>query len=232
MSLVRIVPRVCPFNAAAADSSARNRDFPSICTDCIVSLIDPKHDDVEAAIHEHHKILLRHFARHSRLDYDLGRLYSIGVDPPAPAIVSAGRERKALHCKYPLEQWGNPEEQLDTCSPGPCEGARDSTDLAYKRQVILEPTTHLDEISRPPAERGWVLTPRDRIRLRRLPYLAHTRSLVMEPFFELRKVGVMFDKVIFLNDLVITTQGVQNFIGTRIGYYAAALLHILFKASM
>lgn len=70
MSLVRIVPRVCPFDAAAANSSARNKDFSSICTDCIVRLIDPKHDDVEAAIHESHKTLSRHFARHSRLDYD------------------------------------------------------------------------------------------------------------------------------------------------------------------
>lgn len=94
--------------------------------------------------------------------------------------------------------------------------------LGVQRRIILDPTTHFDEISKPPAVTGWVSTPRDRLELRRIPYLARLRNLVMEPLFELRESGVVFDKILFLNDVVFTTQDIKNLIGTRNGNYGAA----------
>ena len=61
-----------------------------------------------------------------------------------------------------------------------------------------------------------------RLELRRIPYLARLRNLVMEPLFELRESGVVFDKILFLNDVVFTTQDIKNLIGTRNGNYGAA----------
>ncbi|RMZ13460.1 hypothetical protein D0864_00441 [Hortaea werneckii] len=113
-----------------------------------------------------------------------------------PAVLDLAKELGTQQVYISIEESSSWDRSKDTLS-----------DLGIELDrlgVILDPTTHLDEISRPSAERRWVSTPRNRIGLRRLPYLAHIRSLVME----LREVGVMSDKVTFLNDLVFTTQDV------------------------
>ena len=91
-----------------------------------------------------------------------------------------------------------------------------------RRKIILDPTTHEDEINRTPAETGWVWTPRNQMELRRIPYLAGLRNLVMEPLYEMQKNGEMFDKILFLNDVVFESRDIRNLIATRDGDYAAA----------
>lgn len=91
-----------------------------------------------------------------------------------------------------------------------------------RSKVILDPTTHIDEISRTPSERGWVWTPRDRMELRRIPYLAGLRNLVMEPLYEMQRQGEKFDKILFLNDVVFNSDDVRTLLATRGGDYAAA----------
>lgn len=94
--------------------------------------------------------------------------------------------------------------------------------LGVQRRIILDPTTHLDGINKPPAQTGWLKTPRDQVELRRIPYLSRLRNEVMQPLHELESSGFRFDRILFLNDVVFTTQDVRNLSATRDGNYAAA----------
>lgn len=89
-------------------------------------------------------------------------------------------------------------------------------------EVVLDPTTHDDEIAKPPAETGWIDTARGRKELRRIPYLSRLRNLSLEPFHALARKGVYFDKILFLNDVVFSTEDVTTLLVTRDGDYAAA----------
>ena len=60
------------------------------------------------------------------------------------------------------------------------------------------------------------------LELRRIPYLARLRNLVMEPLFEMKKSGQTVDKILFLNDVVFTNDNVRNLLSTRNGDYAPA----------
>ena len=76
--------------------------------------------------------------------------------------------------------------------------------LGVQRTIILDDTTHQDEITKPPADTGWIDTPRGRKELRRIPFLAKLRNLTLKPMIELSSKGIRFDKVLFLNDVVFT----------------------------
>lgn len=76
--------------------------------------------------------------------------------------------------------------------------------IGVRRSIILDETTHLDEIGRPPAETGWIETPRRKTELRRIPYLARLRNLTLNPLESLAESGEKFDKILFLNDVVFT----------------------------
>lgn len=85
-------------------------------------------------------------------------------------------------------------------------------------KIVLDEATHKDEVEKPPADTGWIQMPRtqtyrqnwtDWFTLekgtwvpRRIPYLARLRNLVMEPLYELKQQGQIFDKVLWLNDVV------------------------------
>jgi hypothetical protein len=77
-----------------------------------------------------------------------------------------------------------------------------------RRRIILDETTHADEIGKTPAapadEDGWIRTSRGVEELRRVPYLARLRNLVLEPMEELASTGEAFDRVLFVNDVVFT----------------------------
>ena len=70
-----------------------------------------------------------------------------------------------------------------------------------RHRIILDETTHQDDITRLPAAEGWVRTPRGRTELRRIPYLSKLRNKTLEPLVELAVNGTTFDKVLFLNDV-------------------------------
>lgn len=76
--------------------------------------------------------------------------------------------------------------------------------LGVRRNITLSDTTHEDEISSPSSGQGWVDTPRGQRELRRIPYLARLRNLTLRPLEDLTEEGIMFDKVLFLNDVVFT----------------------------
>jgi Cryptococcal mannosyltransferase 1 len=76
--------------------------------------------------------------------------------------------------------------------------------IGAQRTIILDETTHADEIAKAPAESGWLQTPRGMMELRRVPYLSKLRNLSLKPLEELQKSGTTFDKILFLNDVVFT----------------------------
>ena len=73
-----------------------------------------------------------------------------------------------------------------------------------RHRIILDETTHQDEIARPLEEDGWVMTSRGKTELRRIPYLSKLRNKALEPVTELAANGTTFDKVLFLNDVAFT----------------------------
>lgn len=97
--------------------------------------------------------------------------------------------------------------------------------LEVTRSIILEDTTHAEEISRTPSvnETGWVSTSHGRKELRRIPYLANIRNRVMaEMHTHSKATGTRFDKVLWLNDVVFNTEDILTLLSTNDGHYAAA----------
>lgn len=80
-------------------------------------------------------------------------------------------------------------------------------DLNVKRMIILDKTTHLDEIQMPPTEHGWVDTSRGKRELRRIPFLSRLRNRTLEPLTKLVAAGQTFDKIVFLKDVVFSVSG-------------------------
>lgn len=76
--------------------------------------------------------------------------------------------------------------------------------LGVPRNITLSETTHEDEISAPPEGDGWIKTSRGKKELRRIPYLARLRNFTLRPLEHLTELGIGFDKVLFLNDVVFT----------------------------
>lgn len=76
--------------------------------------------------------------------------------------------------------------------------------LNVNRTIILDETTHLDEIQMPPAGSGWIDTPRGKRELRRIPFLSRLRNKTLEPLKVLIAEGHKLDKIVFLNDVVFS----------------------------
>lgn len=72
------------------------------------------------------------------------------------------------------------------------------------RRVDISDTTHQDELDNAVKGEGWVVTPRRQKELRRIPYLAKLRNKTIRDLVDLHRKGVVFDKVLFLNDVVFT----------------------------
>jgi hypothetical protein len=80
-------------------------------------------------------------------------------------------------------------------------------ELNVPRTIVLEDTTHEEELRRVPHnnETGWITTSRDGKELRRIPYLARLRNRVMAEMSKAEESsGRSFDKVLWLNDVVFT----------------------------
>lgn len=107
--------------------------------------------------------------------------------------------------------WDNTKDALRTLDA-------QLADLGISRKVILDETTHEDEINKRPVKEDWIRTPREKMELRRIPYLSRLRNLVMQPMYN---TTIKYDKILFLNDVVFTKQDVANLLSTRAGDFAA-----------
>ncbi|EPE30110.1 hypothetical protein GLAREA_12833 [Glarea lozoyensis ATCC 20868] len=123
---------------------------------------------------------------------------------------------------------------LESCS---WDGSKDALreldlqleELGVQRSIELLESTHKDDIERTPkpGEEGWIWTKRGRKELRRIPYLAGMRNQLMKKLNDLaedskERKGQRFERVLWLNDVVFTTEDVITLIATRNGNYAAA----------
>jgi hypothetical protein len=83
-------------------------------------------------------------------------------------------------------------------------------ELGVHRSIELDKS--LDEqvaeiMTRPEeVEEGWIFTPRGKIELRRIPYLARLRNRVMEKLDAEAASGRTYDIVLWLNDVVFTVR--------------------------
>lgn len=68
---------------------------------------------------------------------------------------------------------------------------------------------------------GWI-TVEGRSMMRRIPWLAGLRNKSLEPLTNLTANNVIFDKILFLNDIVFTSDDALQLLRTRDGDYAAA----------
>lgn len=84
----------------------------------------------------------------------------------------------------------------------------DLEDLGVPRKVVLSDVTHEDDIQVPDTEKGegWIDNDEGERELRRIPYLARLRNQSLQPLEELARDGVVFDSVLFLNDVVFTVR--------------------------
>ena len=80
------------------------------------------------------------------------------------------------------------------------------SNLGVRRTIILDPETHADAIAGPPEHEGWIDTSRGKKERRRIPYLAALRNLTLQPLKKLQQEGEVFDKVLFLNDVVFSVR--------------------------
>lgn len=79
-------------------------------------------------------------------------------------------------------------------------------ELGVNKTIILNESTHADEIAQVPAPSGWIDTPRGRKELRRIPYLSRLRNLSLKPLADLAANNITFDKILFLNDVVFSVR--------------------------
>ena len=101
------------------------------------------------------------------------------------------------------------------------------TDLEVGKTIVLDTTTHKDELERTPGptEADWIETPRGKKELRRIPYLANLRNRALEPLHTLTTASPTprkFDKILFLNDVYFTIPQLLSLLSTNNGHYAAA----------
>jgi hypothetical protein len=94
--------------------------------------------------------------------------------------------------------------------------------LQVKRSIMLSDLSHADQITRQPADQGWIKTPAGQTELRRIPFLASIRNEVLKPLEVAKAHGERFDTILFLNDVVFTTEDVLRLLDTNDGEYAAA----------
>jgi hypothetical protein len=94
--------------------------------------------------------------------------------------------------------------------------------LHVKRSIVLSNTSHADEIVQQPKEQGWIKTPTGETELRRIPFLSTIRNRVFERLEILTAQGEQFDTILFLNDVVFTSEDVLKLLDTNGGEYAAA----------
>lgn len=104
------------------------------------------------------------------------------------------------------------------------------TENKIPHSVILDPTTHADEINAGPLDEegnprpGWIQTTTVGAgkELRRIPYLSRLRNTSLQPLFDHQDLGKTYDKILYLNDVVFRPSDVLTLLATNQGSYASA----------
>ncbi|KAF5021831.1 hypothetical protein F66182_6124 [Fusarium sp. NRRL 66182] len=116
---------------------------------------------------------------------------------------------------YESGSWDNTKFELNVLD-------QELDKLGVPHRVDLSDVMHKDEIESADKGGGWIDTPGGTREKRRIPFLADLRNKTLRDLLELHKKGEHFDKVLFLNDVVFTTDDVLKLLSTNGGEYAAA----------
>jgi hypothetical protein len=100
-----------------------------------------------------------------------------------------------------------------------------------RKEIRMENTTHEDEMNVGAYDEhgkprlGWVL-PADskdgQKELRRIPFLAKLRNISLQPLLREQAQGRIYDKILFVNDVVFTPSDVLTLLATNDGSYSTA----------
>ncbi|KAK0103309.1 hypothetical protein ONS95_005339 [Cadophora gregata] len=107
------------------------------------------------------------------------------------------------------------------------KGKLDALGVTHKISLGMNVTEQMESIKKVPKEgedrTGWIFTGRGEPgwEVRRIPYLAALRNQAMEPLAEMRD-SRKFDRILWINDVVFSTEDVTTLLSTRDGAYAAA----------
>lgn len=104
--------------------------------------------------------------------------------------------------------------------------------IGVQRTITLDPRTHVEEIAQTPASTGWIDTPRGKKELRRIPYLSRLRNLSMKPLTDLALNGIIFDRILFLNDVVFTVWASPNGKYSDKLYIHVLMIHVVGRLRM
>ncbi|KKA29412.1 hypothetical protein TD95_004069 [Thielaviopsis punctulata] len=94
--------------------------------------------------------------------------------------------------------------------------------MGVPRNITRSNVTHKDEMAAVGDGDGWIMTPRGKHEMRRIPFLAKLRNRTLRDLEELHKAGIYFDKILFLNDVVFTAEDALRLLDTNQGSFAAA----------
>ncbi|KAL2831241.1 cryptococcal mannosyltransferase 1-domain-containing protein [Aspergillus cavernicola] len=94
--------------------------------------------------------------------------------------------------------------------------------IGVQRNIALSDVAHQDEVSMTPIDNDWSDHPPGEKEFRRTYYLSRLRNMSLRPLHDLRDIGTLFDRVLFLSDVIFTSQDVLSLLNTNYGTYAAA----------
>ncbi|KUJ13844.1 uncharacterized protein LY89DRAFT_708957 [Mollisia scopiformis] len=133
-----------------------------------------------------------------------------------------------------VQHWDPENVYVSITESGSWDGTKDALrdldneleKLGVERSIVVSNRTHEDEVTRKPAanETGWIQTPRGELEMRRIPFLAAQRNEAMKKIQQLASRTEnprVFDKILWLNDVIFKTDQVTALINTRHGDYAA-----------
>ncbi|KAL8850065.1 MAG: hypothetical protein Q9221_004991 [Calogaya cf. arnoldii] len=82
-------------------------------------------------------------------------------------------------------------------------------DKGVSHEIVVDYTTHKEIIAQNTSA-GWLETAHGR-EMRRIPYLASVRNQALKPLAALTESGVLFDKLVYINDVVFKVSLLSKF---------------------
>ncbi|KAI4199659.1 MAG: hypothetical protein LQ350_004450 [Teloschistes chrysophthalmus] len=80
-------------------------------------------------------------------------------------------------------------------------------DSHIHHQITIDDASHEQIIAQNTSSSGWLKTSYGR-EMRRIPYLANVRNQALNPLAPLAESGVMFDKIVYINDVVFSVSAI------------------------
>lgn len=118
-----------------------------------------------------------------------------------PSLLQLAKDLKAANISvfisiYENGSWDATKSQL-------LQLKRTLEDSHIQHQITIDDASHEQIIAQNTSSSGWLKTSYGR-EMRRIPYLANVRNQALKPLAPLAESGVMFDKIVYINDVVFS----------------------------